>query len=93
MSTTGSSPRRGRRGGGREAKRARASASGPVAPYIKRNIPFVEILNEEGLELIERNADTILEEIGIDFRDDAEALDIWREAGACLLYTSPSPRD
>ncbi|MFK8078537.1 MAG: trimethylamine methyltransferase family protein [Granulosicoccus sp.] len=82
MSTTGSSPRRGRRGGGREAKRARASASGPVAPYIKRNIPFVDIINEEGLELIERNADTILEEIGIDFRDDAEALDMWREAGA-----------
>lgn len=82
MSTTGASPRRGRRGGGREAKRARASSSGPVAPYIKRNIPFVEILNEEGLELIERNADTILEEIGIDFRDDAEALDMWREAGA-----------
>lgn len=82
MSTTGSSPRRGRRGGGREAKRARASASGPVAPYIKRNIPFVEIINEEGLELIERNADIILEEIGIDFRDDAEALDMWREAGA-----------
>ena len=82
MSTTGSSPRRGRRGGGREAKRARASAGGPVAPYIKRNIPFVDILNEEGLELIERNADTILEEIGIDFRDDAEALDIWRKAGA-----------
>lgn len=82
MSTTGASPRRGRRGGGREAKRARASSSGPVAPYIKRNIPYVEILNEEGLELIERNADTILEEIGIDFRDDAEALDMWRDAGA-----------
>ena len=82
MSTTGSSPRRGRRGGGREAKRARATASGPVAPYIKRNIPFVDIINEEGLELIERNADIILEEIGIDFRDDAEALDMWREAGA-----------
>ncbi len=82
MSSTGASPRRGRRGGGREAKLARAAASGPISPYIKRNIPFVEILNEEGLELIERNADTILEEIGIDFRDDAEALEMWRNAGA-----------
>ena len=32
------------------------------------------MLGEEGLALIERNADTILEEIGIEFRDDPEAL-------------------
>jgi len=41
-----------------------------------------EILNEEGLSLIEHNADTILQEIGIDFRDDAEALQMWKDAGA-----------
>jgi len=81
MSAT-DAPRRGRRGGGREAKRARAATSGPAQSYIRRNIPYFEILNEEGLSLIEHNADTILEEIGIDFRDDSEALDMWREAGA-----------
>lgn len=81
MSATGAS-RRGRRGGGREAKLARAAASGPGQAYIKRNIPYFEILNDEGLSLIEHNADTILEEIGIDFRDDSEALAMWREAGA-----------
>ncbi|MFK7854048.1 MAG: trimethylamine methyltransferase family protein [Granulosicoccus sp.] len=81
MSSTGAS-RRGRRGGGREAKLARAAASGQSQAYIKRNIPYYEILNDEGLSLIEHNADTILEEIGIDFRDDAEALAMWREAGA-----------
>jgi trimethylamine--corrinoid protein Co-methyltransferase len=32
-----------------------------------------EVLDEEGLALIERNADTVLEEIGIEFRDDEEA--------------------
>ncbi len=32
--------------------------------------------------MMEQNADTILEEIGIDFRDDAEALEIWKLAGA-----------
>ena len=32
------------------------------------------MLGEEGLALIESNADTILEEIGIEFRDDPEAL-------------------
>ena len=66
----------------REAKRARAAAGVEAQAYIKRKIPYVEIVDEEGLELIERNADTILEEIGIDFRDDAEALDMWRAAGA-----------
>ena len=37
-------------------------------------------LGEEGLALIEQNADTILEEIGIEFREDAEALSIWKSA-------------
>jgi len=82
MSTPKTSPRRGRRGAGREAKRARAASSAASEAYIKRNIPYFEILNEEGLQQIEHNADTILEEIGIDFRDDSEALDMWREAGA-----------
>ncbi len=40
------------------------------------------MLAEEGLSLIESNADTILEEIGIDFREDPEALQIWKAAGA-----------
>src|ERR1039457_935149 len=51
-------------------------------PYITRQIPYYEVLTEEGLALLETNADTILEEIGIDFRDDPEALDIWQAAGA-----------
>lgn len=77
-----SASRRGRRGGGRAAKRARAAAGGVREPWIKRSLPYFEVLNEEGLALIEHNADTILEEVGIDFRDDAEALDMWRDAGA-----------
>ena len=42
----------------------------------------MEVLSLEGLEMIEANAETILEEIGIDFRDDPESLRLWREAGA-----------
>ena len=74
---------RGRRaGGGRDAKRAARSArSSQSVPYITRKIPYFEVLDEEGLSIIERNADTILEEIGIDFRDDAEALELFRGAG------------
>ncbi|MEE9322152.1 MAG: trimethylamine methyltransferase family protein [Granulosicoccus sp.] len=80
MSPTGAARRR--RGGGRAAKLARAKTSGSREPYIKRNIPYFEVLNEEQLCIIEENADTILEEIGIDFRDDAEALELWKAAGA-----------
>src|SRR6201998_1493030 len=58
---------------------ARAGAS---VPFITRKIPYYEVLSEEGVSLMEHNADTILEEIGIDFRDDPEALEIWKAAGA-----------
>src|SRR6202789_1688122 len=72
-----------RRPSGRDAKRAAvARAAGSSIPYITRKIPYYELLDEEGLATMEHNADTILEEIGIDFRDDAEALEIWKAAGA-----------
>ncbi len=78
------SERRSRRGGG-GAEARRAARSGVPArqlTYIKRNIPLYEVLTEEGLSLIEANAETVLQEIGIDFREDPEALDMWRKAGA-----------
>jgi trimethylamine--corrinoid protein Co-methyltransferase len=74
---------RSRRPSGREAKRAaRTARSHSFVPYITRNIPYYEVLGTEGLELLEHNADTILQEIGIDFRDDPETLKILRDAGA-----------
>jgi trimethylamine--corrinoid protein Co-methyltransferase len=75
--------RRGRRSGGAEARRARRQGGGPVQlSYIRRKLAQYEVLDEEGLALIEANADLILEEIGIEFRDDEEALALWRGAGA-----------
>ena len=73
---------RGKRRGGRAGRRAGEQSAVASVPYITRNIPYYEVLDEEGLSLIEKNADTILEEVGIEFRDDAEALQIWRDAGA-----------
>jgi trimethylamine--corrinoid protein Co-methyltransferase len=74
---------RSNRGGGRDAKRAaRAARSSVTIPYITRKVPYYEVLDEEGLTTIENNAETILEEIGIDFRDDPEALELWKGAGA-----------
>ena len=75
------SRQRGR--GGRAAKRAeRLAAVVQAVPFITRRLAPYEVLNEEGLALIEHNADTVLQEIGIDFRGDEEALYIWRDAGA-----------
>ena len=51
-------------------------------PYITRKVPVYEVLDEEGLSLIENNAETILQEIGVEFRGDTEALQIWKTAGA-----------
>jgi len=76
-------PRRRRKGGGRDAKRAaRANVQREISPFIERGIPYFEYLSEENLELIESNADTVLQEIGIEFRDDSEALSILKDAGA-----------
>ena len=74
---------RSRRPSGRDAKRAaRTARSAAFVPYITRKIPYYEVLGNEGLELLEHNADTILQEIGIDFRDDPESLQLLKEAGA-----------
>jgi trimethylamine--corrinoid protein Co-methyltransferase len=74
----------GRRGrGGSSARRARREHPKAVQlPYISRSIPVMDVLGTEGLEILEHNADTILEEIGIEFRGDEEALALWRAAGA-----------
>ena len=40
------------------------------------------MLDEDGLQLIEYNAETVLEEIGIEFRDFPRALELLKNAGA-----------
>ena len=49
---------------------------------VRREIPTYELLSEEGLDLIEQNATQILKEVGIEFRGDVEAQELWRKAGA-----------
>ncbi len=78
------SARRGRGGGGAARRAERSAVSFETAKYIQRNIPNFEILTEEALEIIERNADTVLEEIGVNFPDNPEALALWRAAGAIV---------
>ncbi|MCG6884575.1 MAG: trimethylamine methyltransferase family protein [Silicimonas sp.] len=73
--------RRGR-GGGAARRAERSAISFEVAKFIERKIPNLEILNEEALEIIEANAETVLEEIGVNFTENPEALKRWKDAGA-----------
>ena len=72
-----------RRRAGRDARRGARQATTIVQnPYISRQIPVSNLLSNEAIEILEQNAEQILAEIGIDFKDDAEALALWRDAGA-----------
>ncbi len=51
------------------------------AAYITRNIDTMSVLSLEGLETIEANADRILEDIGMEFRDDPDVIAIFMAAG------------
>ncbi len=83
MPESEAAPRRARPSS-REARRAERSRA-PVAPaYLTRRIPPYVLLTEEGLVSIERHADQLLEEIGLEIRGDEDALRLWREAGATI---------
>ena len=82
MSETGA--RRSRSGGGAARRAERTAVSVDTERYIERNIPLYEFLDEATLEIIEHNADTVLEEIGVNFVDSPEALERWRSVGATI---------
>ncbi|WP_200907809.1 trimethylamine methyltransferase family protein [Gemmobacter sp. LW-1] len=74
-----------RRSGGRDMRRSErgtGATRGVHVPYITRGIPTYDVMGEENLLKIEAAANRILAETGLEFRDDPEALDLWRRAGA-----------
>src|SRR5260221_160892 len=81
---TAQAPQQSRRGGTASRRAERASAPLIQERYITREIPLYELISEEGVELLHEQSMTILEEIGIEFRDEP-ALKLWREAGAVRL--------
>ncbi|MDH3265295.1 MAG: trimethylamine methyltransferase family protein, partial [Paracoccaceae bacterium] len=74
--------RRARGGGGAARRAERTAVRIEAAKFIERNIPNLEILNAEALEIIEANAETVLWEIGVNFVENPEALKLWKQAGA-----------
>ncbi|PYF08174.1 trimethylamine--corrinoid protein Co-methyltransferase [Rhodobacter viridis] len=53
--------------------------------YIVRGIPTYDVMGEENLIKIETAIDRLLAETGIEFRDDAETLALFRKAGAEIM--------
>jgi len=78
-------PRRARGGGGAVRRAERTAVRIEAARFIERNIPNLEILNAEAIEIIERNAESVLAEIGVNFPENPGALERWRQAGAEVL--------
>ncbi|MEX0757415.1 MAG: trimethylamine methyltransferase family protein [Acidimicrobiia bacterium] len=88
MTDPGSTTERRGRSGGRAARQAaRASRAVRDVPFLTRTLAPFEILNEEGLELIEHNADTLLEEVGIEITDHPSTLELFANAGAAVEGT------
>ncbi len=68
---------------GRKAKHQAEAAQIQVAPAgFNRKIPYYDFLDDEALSRMEAQADWLLEDIGIRFQGNANALQRWRDAGA-----------
>ena len=82
MAEAATRSRRSRGGGGAARRAERTAVSVETARYIERNVPNFEVLTEEALDIIEANAERVLEEIGVSFVANPSALARWKEAGA-----------
>lgn len=68
----------------RRGRAARQAEAPPVKILRKRQIPAYALLNEAALSAIEEQADWILDIIGVEFRGDTVALDLFAAAGATV---------
>ena len=83
MTSTDHDAGTGRRSGGRAGRQAlRASHVVEAETYLTRTMKPFEIVSDEGLEIIEHNAETILNEVGVEIRDYPSALKVFADAGA-----------
>ena len=75
--------RRSTSGGARARQGSEAAlSSAPASPYLKRSLAFFDPLDAATMVKLEAQVDWLMQDIGIAFRDDPKALEIWRKAGA-----------
>lgn len=83
--------RRSRKGRAHAARSGEPGQNGHLrTPFITRRIPTYDLLSDEALARIEATAERILAEIGIELRDDAEAVRLFGAAGAHVSPISAS---
>ncbi|MBT4889667.1 MAG: trimethylamine methyltransferase, partial [Rhodospirillales bacterium] len=70
-----------RRRGRRKRKAPEEDVVTPAAPYLTRGVPTYDYLSEEGLSRIEEEAERLLSEIGIEFRNHPKTLEVFKNAG------------
>lgn len=69
---------------GRESRRAaRQTKTFERLPEVERGIPYLDLLNAEQVDRIHDESMKLLEEVGIEFRDDESAA-MWSAAGATV---------
>jgi trimethylamine---corrinoid protein Co-methyltransferase len=72
-----------RRSGGRAGRQElRASTAVARVPFLTRTLKPVELVSDEGLELMEHNANLLLAEVGVVIREYPSALERFKQAGA-----------
>ena len=54
-------------------------ATARVESQIERRLPFFDPLDDDAVVRLEAQVDWIIQDVGIAFRDDPEALALWRE--------------
>ena len=70
---------------GRAARQAaRLAAHAETVPFLTRTLKPFEVLSDESIALIEHNAETILEEVGVIIRDYPSALALFASGGATV---------
>jgi trimethylamine---corrinoid protein Co-methyltransferase len=73
----------GRRSGGRSARQElRAHSVIAREPFLTRSLKPVEMVSDEGLEIMEANANILLAEVGVVIREYPSALKLFADAGA-----------
>lgn len=72
----------------RSRRETRDAAQGVAAsPHVVRRLPFFDVIDDETIIRLEGQVDWLIENVGLEFREDEAALRIWREAGAKVQGT------
>jgi trimethylamine--corrinoid protein Co-methyltransferase len=79
---TAPEPKRGRTGGRRGRQAARLATHIEAVPFLTRTLKPLDVVSDEGLSIIEENADTILEQVGVIVHDYPDALALYAAGGA-----------